>query len=294
MSGTIQQITAINANLGPAFRANDFTKYRYTEFDGPVDGSVFAAVAGAPDLVALSGAPGVAVGDINSLFAGGYSWQYYVNGAFAGQVPQVVNNQDGLLLSLDAADNDGVELAPLLAQAITSVAGVHDGTMAIPSRAIDTFLAGTEDMFVRIKFKTEDVSAQDFVSVGFRLAQIPQTTLAGYTDYYVLNLNNGTTETRSKLNNGTESVSVSTEAVLDAGTVTYEVRINKAREAKALVNGAVVAAGQSGFIFDSTDKLIPFLLVQNDGADAGAIAVQLWESGTWDQRNITSLTDITN
>jgi len=291
----ITNLSALNANLGPAFRGNDWVKYRYTEFQGPVLGEAFADVSATPDLVEHSTVAQVGAGDINTIYVGGYPWQYFVNGAFAGQAPQVIHNANGLALSIDAANDDGIEFAPILAETIALVAGVHDGSIAAPARTVNGFTARTDDMFLRVRMRVEDVSALDFLSLGFRRAnQLPQTTLGAYTDYFVMNLNNGTSETRSRLNSGTESVTVSTETVADAGTVIYEVRVNRAGVAQGLVNGALVAAGQSGFTFDSADLLIPFFLAQADGTDGGAVELSLWEQGTFDQRQLVSLGDLVN
>lgn len=294
MAGVLTQLSALNANLGRSFRGNDWVKYRYTEFQGPALGMVFADVSATPDLIASGSPATVGAGDINTLWSGGYGWQYFVNADFAGAVPQVIHNATGLAFSVDATNNDGIEFAPILAETIALAAGVHDGSIAAPARTVNGFTARSEDMFVRVQLTLEDVSALDFVSLGFRLSQLPQTTLAGYTDYYVVNINNGALETRSKRNNGTESVTLSTETVADAGTLTVEVRVNRSGVAQALVRGALIASGQAGFTFDSGDLLIPFLLIQADSGDGGAVELSLWESGTFDQRNLQSLSDITN
>ena len=290
----ISSFSAINANLGPSYRGNDWLKYRYTEFEGPATYEGYAVIASTPDVTTVVAAPGVAVGDINTIRSGRYAWQNYINIAFAGQAPQVTHNIDGLLLSTDATASDGIEFAPILARVATSVAGVHDGAIVKPSRAIDTFKSQTDDMFVRAKFLVEDVSALDFCGVGFRQSELPVADPTTYTDYFFVNLNNGTAETRNRLNSGTESVQISTETVADAGAVTFEVRVNKAGKARAYVNGAVIATEIAGFTFDSGDLLIPFFFTQQDSADGGAVALQLWEQGTFDQRGLVSLGDLTN
>lgn len=290
----ITNFSAINANLGPSRRNNDDDKYIFTRFRGPSHANLFAAPAATPDISAGGAAPGVAIGDINTVVGPGWAFQYYVNGAFAGQVPQVVSGVSGLILSMDAVDNDGIEFAPLLGVSDEVAAGVISGAFVTPSRDVEKFESRTDACFVRAKVKIEDVSALDFIALGFRKSEVPVAALATYTDYFVVNVNNGTLETRDRLNSGTESVQVSTETVADAGTVTLEVRVNSAGVARGYVDGAVIKTEIAGFTFDSGDDLIPFLLCQQDGTDGGGVTVQLWESGLFAHRDLADNNDLTN
>jgi len=295
----ITSFTAVKANLGASYRNYNEDAYIFTRMRGQAISNLFYTASGTVIGVG-SATPGVAAGDVNTVTIDGQNFQYYVTGAYAATAPQARSTPLGLVIFVDAVDNDGFEFAPTLVEAITpSATGIPtDGTIQAPTRLVaaggDVYTSRTDNCFVRVKLAIQDVSAQDFVCVGFRKAEVPVDALTTYTDYFVLNINNGTAEIRNRLNTGTESVSISTETVADAGTVTLEVRVDTSGVARAIINNAAVAVDVTGFKFDSGDLLMPFLKVQNDSTDGGSVAIQEWEQGPWDQRGLASLGDITN
>jgi len=294
--GVVTNFGTVKASLGASYRALNHSKYVFSQFRGPVVGRLWV-VGSTGNIDGGILVPGVASLDINDLRVGDKNWHLGVLGAFAGTVPQARMTPQGLSIQLDAADDDGYEFAPSLGEAITFAATglATDLTYQAPARAIDTFTARTDDCFVRVKLILQDVSAQDTVAVGFRKSEKIQATGIGtYTDYYVVNINNGTAESRTRLNSGTEAVVVSTETVADAGTVTLEVRVNAGGVARGLVNDAMLATSSAAFTFDSGDLLIPFLFVQNDGTDGGAVHIVEWESGPWTQRGLNDIVDVVN
>jgi len=292
----VSNFGTIKANLGASYRALNHSKYVFSQFSGPVVGRLWV-VGSTGNIDGGILVPGVASLDINDIRVGNRNWHLGVLGAFAGTAPQVRMTPQGLSVQLDAVDNDGYEFAPSLGEAITFAATglATDLTYQAPARAIDTFKARTDDCFVRVKLILQDVSAQDTVAVGFRRSEKTQATGIGtFTDYYVVNVNVGTAESRTRLNSGTEAVVASTETVADAGTVTLEVRVNTGGVARGFVNDAALATSSAAYTFDLDDLLIPTLYVQNSTVDGGAVHIVEWESGPWDQRGLAGILDVVN
>lgn len=123
------------------------------------------------------GDPTGTTGDINrALFPGTFQLrsQYHVKGTQTLLAP-LLDVTDGLDVSQDQTDNDGVEhLFGALGAA---------GTFA--------YVVGTDNPFIRIKFKIADVSGTDDCNVGFRKSEAFQANVDDYADAFWINVNLG-------------------------------------------------------------------------------------------------------
>jgi len=274
----ITNFSAINANLGPSIRNNNYERYTFTKFLGAVADPL--EVDGTAAVVTDAG--------VNVFNVEGYDFMYFVEQAFGGTIPQVLADQaaGGLSLVTDAADNDGI----LLGLPWCTTAG--QGTLKTAGRGI--FLAGTDEFFVKVKLKIADVSEADEIAVGFAKVQAVDTNLTNFTDFAVLNVDNGTIEIQTDNDNAGPSTVDTTQDVADAGSISLEVRVASSGAVKFLIDGLAPTVDVTGFTFDSGDSLFPFVWVLNDVAGTPGVIVQQWESGLLTHRGLDGINDLTN
>lgn len=212
-------------------------------------------------------APSGATGSVNILgFAGEGMLEMQMLGAGQTIIVPVLKD-DGLEISQDQADDEGVELCA-----------------GITSRAASAFQVGTDPaFFLRVRGVIDDVSGSDELAFGFRKTQAYQAALASYTDFAVVNLNAGQWESKTNLNNGGVTTTTLTGAtvadlgafevmisVSSSGAVTYTVGTAGSRSS----NSAAVA-----FTLDSNDVVVPFCRFLHTSDLANSVRLRHWEAG---------------
>lgn len=152
----------------------------------------------------------------------------------------------GLNIAGDQTDNDGFEFTFGLA-----------GDANIPCQRT----IGTDGAFkLKASFTIADVSGTDELVLGFRKNAVCAAAITSYTDFAVLNADAGDVKIETKLNNSAATPVDTTVDVADAGTVTFEVRVDAEGNATFFVNGEV-APTSADFTFDSGDVVIPFIRI---------------------------------
>lgn len=127
---------------------------------------------------------------------------------------------DGLRLTQDAADNDGMEFHPQYHASSPYIVTVQSGTYS-----------------VRAQIKVGDVSDADEIMIGFRSAVAVQANVTGYDDIIALNIDLGDVQMITEdANSGTRAVTDSLINVADAGVVDLEVRLNNDGTTEFLIN----------------------------------------------------------
>lgn len=273
-------LSAINAALGPSIRGTDydFNRYVYTKF-----------LDGVPLLQEVDGTAAVVTdAGINIAQIGGHTFMFQVEQAFGGTAPQLLDRAGGgLRLIVDSADNDGIGFG------LPWCTSAGQGTLRTAGKGI--FTVGTDEMFVKVGLVVTDVSEADEVAVGFLRVQLIDADLAGVsTDYCVLNVDNGTVKTLTRLNSGAAGSTSTTQTVADAGAITLEVRVGLNGVAKTLINGVAPTVEVSNFTFDAADLIMPFVKVLSDAAGAVGVILTSWESGTFGERGLINISDLSN
>lgn len=270
------EYSAIRAGLGASKRLDKEDRYVYSRFYGPL--RYTTRLPGATDSVAL-----VSDAAINALSdADGNKFEVRLEQAFAGSAPQAIADANGLGFVLDAASNDGI--------------GMDLGYGAVSSEVAHTkgvFTVGTDAaFFLRVKLDIATVASADQVAVGFVKGGWPADGLLDtYTDYAVLNVDNGDIKAETRLNSGTASVTDTTMNVADAGTITLEVRVSSGGVVKFLVDDAAPTVDVTGFEFDD-DAVNAVFIELNDAAGDPGIVIREWESGFISSRGLTGYTDV--
>ncbi len=137
------------------------------------------------------------------------------------------------------------------------------------------FTVGTDDCFIKMTFKVDDVSGGD-IWVGFRKVQAFAAAVGTYTDYATVFYDGtastaaGTTKTQTNLNNAGATTTNMVLATADADVLTAEVRVDKGGNVTYLFNGATNSAAPA-FVFDSTDVIVPFFCYLNTADVVGKI-----------------------
>jgi hypothetical protein len=222
---------------------------------------------------------------INTLVTGsGNLFQYRLEQAFGGTAPLIVpdGTDGGATIVLDAAADDGIGLDL-----------GYGAATAEDTQSKGVFTVGTDAaFFLRVKLKVADVSDADQIAVGFVKGGWPADGLLDtYTDYAVLNIDNGDIKIETRLNSGTASVTDTTDDVADLGSVTLEVRVDANGVATFLVDGAAPTVDVTGFEFDD-EAVNAVLIILNDAAGNPDITVQEWESGLLSARGLTGVNDL--
>jgi hypothetical protein len=270
--------SAVRAGLGSSKRIDKNDRYVYSRFYGPYDysGATSDAIAAVTDAA------------INQLRpADGGAFQVRLEQAFAGSAPQVSVGTYGALVTLDAADNDGFGMD----------LGYGAAGSEVPN-SMGAFTVGTDPaFFVRVKLMVADVSDSDQIAVGFVKGGWPVDGLLDtYTDYAVLNIDNGDIKAETRVNSGTAGAVDTTQNVIDHASdednaVTLEVRVNAGGVVKFLVNGAEPTTDVTGFEFDD-DTVNAVLIVLTDVAGDPGVEVLEWESGFIAGRGLDSTGDL--
>lgn len=273
----VTNFSAVSAALGPSLRRTDQNRYVYVKFDKGVPNGI-QEVDGTAAVVTDAG--------VNTFTYQGHQFYYFVEQAFAGTAPQVIDRAGGgLFLVVDAADNDGIRLC------LPYCTSAGEGTLKTAGPGI--FTGRTDGFFIRASLTIADVSESDEIMVGVRKVAAFPAAVTADTDFAALNVDNGTIKLQTNLNSGTPSSTSSTQTVADTGSVILEVRVSEAGYAKFLINGAVPTVDVTGFQFDA-DALMPFISVVNDAAGTAGVQVNYWESGLLTERGLDGVNDLLN
>jgi len=233
--------------------------------------------------VDASGAPGVATGDVNTVYTGKNEFQFHVLGS--GQtIDGPAKTSGGWNVAQDLAADEGAEYTlgneyPE-GTCISNAAGATRGT----------FVVGTDKPFyVAMKYTIADVSGTDDCALGFRKAELYQAAIDSYDEWAALNVIAGDINIETELNGGGTTTTDTTDNWADAETKTLMVVCDS--------DGSISNDGTVGkcyyfidglkpttepaarFKFDSGEIVIPFFYFLHDATAPGAITFKLWESG---------------
>lgn len=287
----ISNFSAVSAALGPSLRRTDQTRYTFIRNEPSaarceVDGTIGTGVDTAVQVVFWGGEVFHLVPEqTNDLLATAIY-------AMPKTVGAGVSN--GLLLPVDAADNDGV----FFGLPWSDGASLAQGTLLTAGKGLYT--ARTDGFFIRVKMKVADVSETDELAVFVRKVQalhltaIASSGTDGSTDIAYLNVDNGDVKIGSHINTATTSVVDTTQNVADAGTVTLEIRVSESGFVKFLVNGAAPTVDVSDFRFDSGDALHCGISFISDAAGSAAPLILEWEQGLLTERGLDGINDLVN
>ena len=168
----------------------------------------------------------------------------------------------GLDVSLDGADNDGIEL-----------------TMGITARSKAAFTVGTDPAFyAKLKFTITDVSDTDDCLFGFRKAEAYQAAVDDYDEMAAFNVNAGDIYLSTILNAGDTTDTDTTDNWADGAQKTLEVYVSNAGVVTYKIDGApptTVAA----FTFDDAEVVVPFFHFLHAASSSAGIILDEFECG---------------
>lgn len=154
----------------------------------------------------------------------------------------------GLDISLDQTAADGVEY--------------NWGAARTNSR--HAFTIGTSAaFFFEVTLNVEDLSGCDPLLIGFRKAEANNATLANYTDYATIGINQVTSATNivlmTEVNAGGQTITDTTDAWGGDGTArTLRVLVDGSGNVTYTIDGSAPSA-TAAFQFDNTDVVCPFI-----------------------------------
>ena len=286
----ISNFSAISAALGPSYRRTDSSRYVYIK-DQPngarceADGTIGTGADTAVQNVFWGGQLFHIVPEqTNDLLATAIYSMPQAAGAGLGK---------GLLLPVDAADNDGV----FFGLPWSDGASLGQGTLLTSGKGI--FVGRTDGFFIRVKLAVADVSETDELAVFVRKVQAMHLTAKassgtdGSTDIPYLNVDNGTIKIGSHINTAVTSVVSTTQTITDTNTVTLEIRVSESGYVKFLVNGAAPTVDVTNFQFDA-DNLHCGVSFVSDAAGSAAPVILEWEQGLLTERGLDGVNDLVN
>jgi len=209
---------------------------------------------------------GVAADTNRAYWRGGYS-TYVVKGTQALLGPLMDTTGKGVDLSQDQTDNDGVE----------HVWG------ALNTNGPTTFTVGTDNCYVRMKFRIADVTGTDDCFVGFRKNEASQANLDDYDEMAGLNVILGDIKVETILNGLATTTTDTTLDWADDATKTLEVQV-RGTAVSYLVDGAGVS-GVSAFAFDSGEVIVPFFFFLQATTAPGKVWLLELETGLLSEKS---------
>jgi hypothetical protein len=195
------------------------------------------------------GDPTGVTGDVNRALFGGLTTltaQYHVKGTQTLLGPLLDTTGKGLEVSQDQTNNDGIEY----------VFG------ALNTLGRHTFVVGTDNAYIEIKFEIEDVSGSDQILVGFRKNEAFQADWNDYDELAAIDMVSGDIKTSTILNNAATTNTDSGENWADGETHTLRVEL-KGRSVAFFLDGSPLA-GVPAYRFDNAEVVLPFFLLLQD------------------------------
>ncbi len=207
------------------------------------------------------GNPTGTTGDVNLMKTEENIFEYHIKGTQTILAPVFNTSGLGLNVGMDQTSGDGVEI-----------------TQGITDRSKAAFTVGADKFYFEAELSIGDVSGLSECAVGFRKAAAYTANLDDYTDMAALNVQAGTVNLETILNNAATTTTDTTEDVADGETVTLKVEVLTDGTCRYYVDDTQVLTSDT-FTFDAGDVLVPFLFVLN-GADAGdAVNLKSWKVG---------------
>lgn len=205
------------------------------------------------------GDPTGTTGDTNIMQAESAQFEYHIKGTQTILAP--VWSSAGLNIAMDLTNNDGVEI-----------------TQGITAASKSAFTVGTDKFFAQARITLTDVSGTDDCAFGFRKAAAYAANIDDYTDMAALNIQAGTINLETILNNAATTTTDTTDDVADGETVLLRLEVGTDRKIKAFVDGVRVLSSNT-FTFDVDDVLIPFLFFLHDSDVAETTLLTRWNCG---------------
>jgi len=202
-------------------------------------------------------------GETNVMILPRTAFEYNIKGTQTILVPSI--GATGLDVSMDATDNDGVEI-----------------TQGITARSRAAFTVGTSGAFyAKLTFTLADVSDTDDCAFGFRKAEAYQANIDDYDEMACLNVISGDIYIETILNNAATVSTDTTNNWADAASHTLEVYVSATGVVTFKIDGAAPTVTAT-HTFDSAEVVVPFFFMLHAAAStAGAVLTQ-WEVGLQD------------
>lgn len=154
-------------------------------------------------------------------------------------------DSEGLLVSLDLTDNEGVEY--------------NWGTRPNSKNAYT--IGTTPAFFLECQFTLADVTGCDPVGIGFRKQEANNSTLESYTDFGWIGVSESDTTAvislKTRINSGAVTTTDTTDAWTDGQTHTLKVLVSAAGVVTYEIDG-VAPTATAAFTFDDADVVMPF------------------------------------
>ena len=266
-----QSFRAVRAGLGSSYRLDKNHRYVFTQFR---ETATFGD--------GIGGAMAVTDAVMNYAQVGGVTFQLRNELQNDSAIANIT--ADGLLLVLDAADNDGMNVS--LGRTITGSDTTEN------ANSIGAFLVGTDEFFLRVKLDIVDVSDSDQISVGFGSGVYPiDGNLDTELDFAGFNIDAGQVNIETVLNNGATTVTDTTINWADNGQHVMEIRVNRAGLVKFLYDDLPPTTDITGFSMDSGDTVHAQVSVRNATTDDPEVTIMEWESGLISSRGLADISD---
>lgn len=213
------------------------------------------------DMTAADGTTGAT----NVLNSGKYTYEYFILGA--GQtITKPTVTADGLLISLDLTDDEGIILSP-------GILSSNGGSFTPKS---------DRAFYVEATLKLADASGLDDFFFGFAKNQAYQTVMTSFTDYFGLGFNTSANpaviKTRWALN-GTDGSLDTTQTWADGATKTLRVAVDDAGYGRCYIDGIATTVQKTDFVFDTGDVVNWLLFALHATVAPGTIHLSKLEWG---------------
>lgn len=206
------------------------------------------------------GAPTGTGGDLNIAKWPEFQAAIHVKGTQTLLAP-LLDTTNGLDISQDQTDNDGVEYA------FGGLIGARN-PMAVT-------IGTTPATFARLKIKIADVSGTDDCAFGFRKMEAAQANLDDYDEMAAINVIAGSVKTETILNGGATGTSAELATWADAAAKELKV-VLVGRTASFFLDGVKIG---TNFTFDSGEVVVPFFFFLQATTSPGKVFMQEFEFG---------------
>lgn len=208
---------------------------------------------------ATGGAPGTTLENVLLCASGNYF-------SYIAIVAQTLTGpawaDPGMNIAMDQTDGDGVEFST----------GVGAGN---PRQ----FVIGTDPaFFCRVRFSIADVSGLGEMAVGFREREAYAAAIDNYTDMAAINVQAGTINLETILNNAATVTTDTTQDWADTETHTLAVFVSAAGVVTYQIDDAAPTA-TAAYTFANTLSVIPFIHMLQASDLGGAVVILEWEFG---------------